>query len=526
LTPVAGLLFSEARPHCGISHLNFCISSREIQSRPVRYNPPSGNFITRWISSIAFVPETSLVRVEAFMKSVAIIAVLCSFLTVASAQSQQSITPDLLQELETSCAKDAQFNTVHNAVVQADGRKIALDWEKIVKVDPHFSKRLADEKIADQKASGRCWLFSGLNIFRRAAASNLKSDEFEFSQSYLFFYDKLEKANVFLDAIARSKDKPYTDRYVEWLLRTPIQEGGNWLGFIELVKKYGAVPRDVMPETFSSSNSDAMNAVLSLRLKVAGVKIRKAATEAEIQSLRSQALKDVYRILALHLGLPPKQFQWRYETKEKSVSPLKTYTPQQFYHEVTGDVLDDYLALYAIPTLATGAKYEIDLDKALVDRPNMFFVNTSVDQLKQLAQKCLLDDQPVWFGCDVGQEFSRDDGVLMPMVRDYESMYGMDFSLSRKELFETYSSIPNHNMVFTGVDMVDGKPVKWLVENSWGDKIGKKGYLLMLDGWFDRYVQVVVVHKKYIPDELLKVFSSKAEVLPPWDPMMKAIGYE
>jgi bleomycin hydrolase len=505
--------------------LNFSLGD---QFRSLLHGPASGYDALYYTSSFLFAYDNDItvLRVEVLMRSVVTMLMLCCAATFSSAQPPQPITPALLLELETSCGGDAQFNTVHNAVVQADGRKLALNWEKIVKVDPHFSKRLADEKITDQKASGRCWLFSGLNMFRRAAATTLKSDEFEFSQSYLFFYDKLEKANVFLDAIVRSREKPYTDRYVEWLLHTPIQEGGNWLGFIELVKKYGAVPRDVMPETFSSSNSDAVNAVLSLRLKVAGVKIRKAATEAEIQSLRSQALKDVYRILALHFGLPPRQFPWRYETKEKTISPLKTYTPQEFYHEVTRDVLDDYLALYAIPTLATGAKYEIDLDKALVDRPNMFFVNTSVDQLKQLAKTCLLDDQPVWFGCDVGQEFSRDDGVLMPMVRDYESMYGMDFSLSRKELFETYSSIPNHNMVFTGVDIVDGKPVKWLVENSWGDKIGKKGFLLMLDGWFDQYVQVVVVHKKYIPSELLKVFSSKAEVLPPWDPMMKAIGYE
>ena len=160
-----------------------------------------------------------------------------------SAQPSGAITSQVLRDLEQSCPQDAQFNAIHNAVVQADGRKLALDWEKMIKVDPHFSNKLSDEKITDQKASGRCWMFSGLNIFRRAAASALKSEDFEFSQSYLFFYDKLEKANIFLDAIARTRDKPYTDRTVEWLMRTPIQEGGNWLGFIELVKKYGAVPK-------------------------------------------------------------------------------------------------------------------------------------------------------------------------------------------------------------------------------------------------------------------------------------------
>lgn len=444
----------------------------------------------------------------------------------AIAVAQATLTPDLLEHLRRSCDADQRFRATHNALVQTDGRKLALDWEKIAGVDGHFSHRLGDEKITDQKSSGRCWMFSGLNIFRRAAVSSLKSNEFEFSQSYLFFYDKLEKANIFLDAIAKTREKPYTDRYIEWLLRTPIQEGGNWLGFVELVRKYGAVPKDIMPETFNSSNSGPMNDVLARRLRVAAVRIRAATSDSVIAALRMQALNDVYRILALNLGIPPQQFQWRYETKEKDLTGLKTYTPLQFYHEVTNDALDDYVALYAIPTLATEHKYEIELDRAIIDKPDMYFVNCSVADIKEMAKKCLLDDQPVWFGCDVGQDFSRDDGVLIADVRDYEALYGMDFGLSRKELFETYSSIPNHNMVLTGVDIREGKPVKWLVENSWGEKSGKKGFLTMLDDWFDRYVQVIVVRKKYVPAEILAAFSLKAERLPPWDPMMKAMGYE
>lgn len=460
------------------------------------------------------------------MKGFVVAFLLLMSATLVCGQPSRAITPQLLQELESSCVQDAQFRSVQHALAQTDGTRLTLAWEKIIRVDPHFSFQLPEEKIADQKATGRCWMFSGLNLFRRAAADVLKSEEFEFSQNYLFFYDKLEKANIFLSAIAATKGNPYTDRYVEWLLRTPVQEGGNWLGFTGLVHKYGVVPKEVMPDTFSASSSGFMNRILSLRLKVAGVKIRAAKNEAETAALQQQALKDVYRILALNLGAPPTRFPWRYKTKDKTLSPLTTYTPQQFYREIVQGTLDDYLALYSIPTLATGKKYEIDLDRALLDGPNMFFVNTTVDQIKTLAHKALLEGQPVWFGCDVGQEFSRDDGLLMPQVHDYEAMYGMDFSLSRRELFETYSSTPTHNMVFTGVDIVDDKPVKWQVENSWGDKSGKKGLLIMTDEWFDRYVQVVVVRKKYIPASLLAVFDTQAEVLPPWDPMMKAIGYE
>lgn len=250
----------------------------------------------------------------------ALVVVVC---TVAMAQQPEAITPGILKELESSCVQDDRFLAMHHALVQTDGRKLALNSEPLIKVDSYFSNELSDEKITDQKASGRCWMFSGLNIFRREAAAALKSEEFEFSQSYLFFFDKLEKANIFLDAIARTRERPYTDRYVEWLMRTPIQEGGNWLGFVELVKKYGAVPKDVMPETFNSSNSGPMNEVLALRLKVAAVMIRTAANDSVIAALRMQTLKDVYRILALNLGVPPGEFQWRYETKERALSPLR-----------------------------------------------------------------------------------------------------------------------------------------------------------------------------------------------------------
>lgn len=444
-------------------------------------------------------------------------------LLIACPLMAQALTPERLKQLETACPQDASFRAMKNALSQADGRKLAQDWEKTIAVDAHFSKRLPDEPVADQKASGRCWMFSGLNLFRRTAATKLGCETVELSQNYLFFYDKLEKANLYLDAIERCRDKDYTDRRVEFLLTTPLQEGGNWQGFVDLVKKYGVVPKDVMPETFSSSNSSAMNEVLALRLQVAGVRIRGAKDQAEVDSQKRLALQDVYRILAMHLGVPPAQFSWRYIGKDKQLSPLKTYTPTGFYHEAIGAALDDYIAIYSIPTLPFGKKYEIDLDRALLDGPNMAFVNCPVETLKEAAKQCLLADRLVWFGADTGQEMVSEEGLMAPGIRDYASLYGMDLSLDRKGLFEIHRSSPGHNMVFTGVDIVDGKVTKWLVENSWGDKRGKKGYFTMLDGWFDRYVQVVVVPKSFVPKPVLEAFGTKAEVLPPWNPMMRAL---
>jgi bleomycin hydrolase len=454
------------------------------------------------------------------------IALLFVLASTVLAQRLTGISPKMLEDLRTACPADAHFRATQNALAQTDGRKLTPDWQKINSVDPLFSTRLKDQKITDQKSSGRCWMFSALNILRPVAETSLKCGDFEFSQNYLFFYDKLEKANLFLESIIKLKDKPFTDRYMEFLLRQPVQDGGNWLGFIELVKKYGVVPKEVMPETYSSSNSGTVNMVLGMRLRQYALRLRNETTPERIADVKLQALKDVYKILGMNFGLPPSSFSWRYEGEDKKVTAPKTYTPQQFYREVVNEALDDYYALYSIPTLPFDRKYEIDLDKAVYDRPNMYFVNCALETIKDLARKCLLANQPVWFGCDVGQEMNGETGVMMPDAYDYASLYGMDLSMSRKELFETYSSTPNHNMVFTGVDIVDDKPVKWLVENSWGDKSGKKGFLSMTDAWFDKYVQVIVVHKKYIPDKTLALFDTKPEMLPPWDPMFKMLLME
>ncbi len=444
----------------------------------------------------------------------------------ATAQDARHLTPALLTELEQSCPSDAKLRSAQNALAQVDGNKIVQNWEKIIAVDPYFSVRLKDQKITDQKGTGRCWMFSGLNVVRPVVANKIGAADIELSQNYLYFFEKLEKANLFLNGVIATKDLPYTDRTVEYLFKQNVQDGQNWLGFIELVNKYGVVPKDIMPETYSSSNSGHVSLVLSLRLKQAAVRIRRAPSAAVIAALRLAALKDVYRILAVNFGVPPKEFSWRYEKTDKKLSPLATYTPQQFCKEFVGDALGEYYPLYAIPTLPVNRKYEIDMDRTVSDQPNMYFVNCSLETIKDLARKSLLDSTPVWFGCDVGQQSSSESGLMTPRLYDYESLYGIDFSLSRTELFETYSSIPTHNMVFTGIDTLGGKVRKWLVENSWGESRGKKGYLIMLDDWFDKYVQVVVIHRKYLPSEILAQFKTPSTMLPPWDPMVKTLTME
>ena len=457
------------------------------------------------------------------MKKTFIVITLLFIITLhLPAQTLSHLDPATLTELEKSCAQDAQLKAAQNALSQTDGNKISQNWEKIVGVDPYFSIRLKDQKITDQKSTGRCWMFSGLNIVRPSVTNRLNCADIELSQAYLYFYEKLEKANLFLNAVIETKDKPYTDRAVENLMRQVVQDGQNWHGFTALVKKYGVVPKDVMPETYSASNSAHVIQVLSLRLKQAAMKIRESDAKKTAE-IKMQALKDVYRILAVNFGIPPKEFTWRYETADNKLSPLKTYTPQQFYRDAIGDELDDYYPLYSVPTLAFNKKFEIDLNRIISDQPNLYFVNCDLAVLKDVARKSVEDSNAVWFGCDVGQQTNWEKGLMTPGMYDYKSLYGIDFTMTRRELFETYSSIPTHNMVFTGIDIQDGKVKKWLVENSWGDSKGKNGYFIMMDDWFDLYVQEVVVHKKYIPKDIMEAFKSKATMLPAWDPMMERV---
>ncbi len=456
------------------------------------------------------------------MKKVLPLIILMIFFSMPLAA--QHLDAAALDELARACPPDARLKAAQNVLAQVDGNKITQNWEKTAGVDPHFSLRLKEQKITNQRGTGRCWMFSALNIIRPVIAEKLGCKEIELSQNYLYFFEKLEKANLFLNAVIETREKPHTDRMVESLLKTNIQDGQNWLGFSGLVKKYGVVPIGVMPETFSSSNSGHVNRVLSVRLKQAAVRIRSEKNPARVDALRQQALKDVYKILAINFGIPPKTFTWRYENRDKNLVQLETQTPQQFFNENVGDKLESYYALYSIPTLEFGKKYAIERNRIVSSGEDLYFINLPLEALKEVTKNSLLDSSAVWFGCDVGQQANSEIGLLTAGLYDYQSLYGIDFGMTRRELFESYSSVPNHNMVFTGIDIVDGRITKWLVENSWGEARGKQGYLHMTDDWFDLYVQEIVVDKKYIPADVLKLFDSKATLLPPWDPMTERVG--
>jgi bleomycin hydrolase len=354
----------------------------------------------------------------------------------------------------------------------------------------------------------------------------LNVDKFELSQSYLMFWDKLEKANYFLETILATLDEPTDGRLIMFLLQSPLQDGGQWDMFVNLVEKYGVVPKSVMPETESSGNTGSMTALMTALLREDAAELRRmhagGAGQALLRERKQAMLGDFYRMLCIHLGEPPRSFAWQWRDKENVFHRDGELTPLEFYARYVQYDLDALACLIHCPTgdKPINRLYTIQHLGNVVEGHVVRYLNVDLPVFKQAAVDMLTHDQPVWFGCDVGKMLERDLGILDLDLYDYRSVYGVDFKAGKAERVEYGHSLMTHAMVFTGVDLDDaGKPLKWRVENSWGDKIGDKGFLVMSDGWFDAYMYEVVVDKRFIPTELLPLLETDPVALPPWDPM-------
>lgn len=415
--------------------------------------------------------------------------------------------------------------TICNALSKNKVNEIAFNRQRWIDIGQTFSNKIEVKGVTDQQKSGRCWLFAGYNVLRQRVREKFDMEDFEFSQSYGMFWDKLEKANLFLEAVIETCDLELTDRKVEWLLKHPFSDGGQWNMVVDLIAKYGVVPKEIMPETYNSSNSSHMNSIISQKLRKDAGLLRAMRGERksrdQMRKAKEQMLGEIYKMLALNLGLPPETFRWRPVDSEGNVGEMKTFTPQEFYREVVDLDLGEYYYFIDCPVHPYYQLYQIDMDRDMVERPNLTFANVPIDELKAITLKSVLDEEPVWFGCDVGKEHYRGDGmgIMAIDIIDYESIYGIDLSLSKEERIKFHHSIPTHAMTFVGVDVDGDKPVKWLVENSWGDEVGDEGFFTMTDRWFDEYLYAVVIHKKYIPEKLIELFEKKPVILPPWDPM-------
>ena len=437
------------------------------------------------------------------------------------AQSKNGgISEDMLGRIRQGYQGTPEQKAVKNALASNSIATLAINAENLSMIDTHFSHRVTTKGITDQKSSGRCWLFTGLNVLRAKMITKYDLPDFEFSQNYNSFYDLLEKSNLFLQAIIDTRDLPMDDRKVDWLIKNPIGDGGQFTGVSNLIMKYGVVPKSVMPETYQSNNTGQMAMILKWKLReyaleLRGLKTNKAAERKEAM------LTEVYRILVECLGVPPTEYEWtRYDKQGKAVS-TKKYTPKSFYEEYIGEDLENnYVMIMNDPTREYGKVYEIEYDRHVYDGENWLYINLPIERVKELAIASIKDNTAMYFSCDVGKFMDRKKGTLDIANMDYASLFRTQFPMDKKQRIQTYSSGSSHAMTLIAVDLDEaGKPRKWMVENSWGAASGYKGNLIMTDEWFDNYMFRVVVEKKYVPADVLKMLEQKPVMLPAWDPM-------
>lgn len=444
----------------------------------------------------------------------------CLMAMALGAQAQQGgITQDMLNQIKSSYKHTPADKAIYNAMAETSIAVLAKNHENLANFDTNFTNKVVSHGITDQQQSGRCWLFTGLNVLRAQMMAKYGLDEMEFSQNYCFFYDQLEKANLFLQGIIDTREKPMDDKMVEWLFRNPISDGGQFTGISDVIGKYGVVPSSVMPETYSSENTSQIARLVGLKLREFGLQLRDEAAKgvkvSALEAKKTEMLSTVYRMLALAFGEPVERFTWTMngETKE--------YTPQSFYQEYLGnDLTNNYVMLMNAPSREYYKCYEIDFDRHVYDGKNWTYVNLPVEDIKAMAIESIKDSTMMYFSCDVAKFLDSKRGTLDLKNFDYESLMGTTFGMNKKQRVQTFASGSSHAMTLMAVDLdKDGKPKKWMVENSWGAEAGYKGHLIMTDEWFDEYMFRLVVEKKYVPEKVLNILKQKPIRLPAWDPM-------
>lgn len=454
-----------------------------------------------------------------------VIVVGAALFSLQAQDGKGGINADMLKQIKQSYQGTAADKALRNAISNNDIRKLSLNQENMKGMDTHFSIKVNSKGITDQKSSGRCWLFTGLNVMRSKAIAKYGLGSFQFSQVYSFFWDQLEKANLFLQGVIDTGKSPMDDKTVEWLFQHPLSDGGTFTGVADIVSKYGLVPKEAMPETNSSENTSRMANLISLKLKEYGLQLRdmiaEGAKPAALEKEKTAMLGTVYRMLVLNLGVPPTEFDYvRYDAKGNPVE-AEHHTPMSFF-EKYGDkqLLSNYVMLMNDPSREYYKCYEIDYDRHRYDGKNWTYVNLPIEDIKEMAIASLKDSTMMYFSCDVGKFLDSGRGLLDVKNYDYESLMGTTFGMDKKQRIQTFASGSSHAMTLMAVDLnKEGKPVKWMVENSWGAGSGYQGHLIMTDEWFNEYMFRLVVETKYVPAKVMELFKQKLIRLPAWDPM-------
>jgi bleomycin hydrolase len=433
-----------------------------------------------------------------------------------------AVSAEAVARIAAAAREAPQRRATMNAIRKNGIAAVALDQDVLIRQRFTFSHEIETPSITNQKQSGRCWMFAGLNTLRLPVRAKCGLADFELSQAYQMFWDKFERSNYFLENILETLDEPADGRLVAWLLEAPLSDGGQWDMFVNLVEKYGVVPKAEMPETFHSSQSRGMNQILVRKLREDARKLRAGrAPLGELRARKEAMLGEIYRMLVQFLGEPPASFDFEYRDKDRAFHRDAGLTPQEFYRRYVGLDLDQYVSVIHAPTADKpfGRTYTVKfLGNVKGGRP-VLYLNTEIESLKQVALAQLMDGEVVWFGCDVGKMSDRDSGVMDAGLYDYEGVLGVPFDLDKAGRLDYGESRMTHAMVFTGVNVVEGRANRWKVENSWGKEPGRDGFFVMSDRWFDEYMYQVVVQKKYLPPALRAALAQPPIELAPWDPM-------
>ena len=437
-----------------------------------------------------------------------------------------SLEQNFTDKLYAAYEANPKFAAMENAISH-NGLLTSLEKRNsAVENTPVFSLDLTKDKVSDQKASGRCWMFAALNTFRHKMIAGFQLEDFELSQAHTFFWDKYEKSNWFLEQVLATADQELTSRKVKFLLDTPQQDGGQWDMVVALFEKYGVVPKSVYPESISSSNSRELNQILNKLLRQDAQILRELVVEgadlAELQAKKEELLQEVFNFLAMNLGLPPRQFDFSYRDKDNHFHSENGLTPQAFFKKYVDLKLDDYVSIINAPTADKpyGQSYTVEMLGNVVGSKPVRYLNVEMDRLKELAIAQMQAGETVWFGSDVGQSSNRKAGIMADGMYDFTSSMDIQLTQDKAGRLDYSESLMTHAMVLTGVDLDENeKAKKWKVENSWGEKVGNKGYFVASDSWMDEYTYQIVVRKEFLTEAELAAYEAEPIVLAPWDPM-------
>ena len=458
------------------------------------------------------------------MKNLAIALTLLAALPAVAQKTTGGITEKMLRDIESK--QTPADRALSNAIASNNIDNLAKNRRQ-APMSTYFSIETPKQSITDQKQSGRCWMFSGFNVLRSDYARTCKNDSLrkdyagiELSQDFLFFYDQLEKSNLFLQGVIDTSDKPMENERVRFFFQSPIGDGGTFCGVADLAEKYGLVPAEVCTETYSAENTSKMRALLKSKLRQMGLQLRNAGSKAKAEKLKPAMLAEVYHMLVMTLGEPIKTFSYTFRNKDGKALNTKQFTPKTFYDEVVGRPLNgSFIMVMNDPRRPYHKTYEVEYDRHTYDGHNWKYLNLPMEDIEQLAIAQLRDGRKLYSSYDVGKQFDRKRGYLALDNYDYTSLFG-DFTMNKAERIATFDSGSTHAMTLTAVDLdADGKPLKWKVENSWGSDHGQKGCLIMTAEWFREYMFRLVVDKQYVPENILREAEQKPIMVMPEDPL-------